>query len=308
MGRPSLEADLSVMRQLSPLITAILAIALLSSMDALIKGVSGVLGTWQIVWLRFVFGLVTVLPFAWPHVRRGVARASLAPNLLRGVLLVVLAACFFFALGRLQLVEAVTLVFTAPIWVTIVARVLLNEPFTARAVAAVVLGFAGVLTVYLAAPAATSGAVDMLGVAAALMAAMLYALVMVLARKQSAHDPVPVMVCLQFVACVVVAAPFGIATWQTPDATAWAAFALIGLLGTIGHLLLVSAFARAKAADLAAAEYTALFWAALYGTLFYEESLGVEHLLGAGLVIAGCAIASRAAPQRVSPSAPIAET
>ena len=288
----------------SPLVTAILAMALLSSMDALVKGMSEGLGTWQIVWLRFTFGLLTVLPFAWPHVRGGIARASLAPNLARGVLLVLLASCFFFALGRLPLVEAVTLVFTAPIWVTVFARVVLGEPFTVRTIVAVLLGFAGVLIVYAAAPARGAGNIDLLGILAALAAAMMYGLMMVLARRQTARDAVPVMVLLQCVAAVAVSAPLAALAWQTPTATQLATFVLIGFLGTCGSLLLTNGLARARAGDLAAAEYTSLFWAAIYGSLFFGESLGLQHLAGAGLVVIGCAIASRAAPERMGAAVP----
>ena len=288
------------MRSLPPLATAIGAIALLSSMDALIKAVSLDLPTWQVVWLRFAFGLATALPFAWPYLRRGLRRASLRPNLGRGVLLVLLTSCFFFALSRLPLVEAVTLVFTAPIWVTVVSRILLNEAFTGRSVGAVVLGFAGILAVYAGAETDAARTRDVAGIAAALCAAVLYAFVMVLARKQSAHDPVPVMVFLQFLACVVMSAPLGLASWLPPADWHWAAFLAIGLLGTLGHLLLVDSFARARAADLASAEYTSLFWAALYGAIFYGETIGVEHLVGAGLVITGCAIAAKAVPVAVA--------
>ena len=287
------------MRHGHPLLAALLAMALLSGMDALIKAATAALGTWQIVALRYAFGLAAVAPFAWPHLRRGVPRSALAPNLARGLLFVATAAQFFFALGRLPLIEAATLAFSAPIWITLFGRLLLGEAITPRALAAVASGFAGVLVVYGADPSAGTGR-DVLGTAAALGAAVTYALAIVLTRRRSAHDPVPVMVAIQSAVALAVAAPLALASWRPVEPTLWAAFAVVGLMGTLGHLLFAGALARARAADLAPAEYTTLLWAFAFGVLFFGERPAAEHLTGAALIVLGCAIAGRAKPQRAA--------
>ena len=287
------------MRAGHPLLGALLAMALLSGMDALVKVATASLGTWQILGLRYAFGLAAVVPFAWPHLRRGVPRASWAPNLCRGLLVVATAAQFFFALGRLPLIEAATFAFTAPLWVVALGRLVLGEPFTPRALGAVALGFAGVVVVHLA--EAPSGAErDALGIAAALGAAVTYALAIMLVRQRSAHDAVPVMVLIQGVAALVVAAPLAAASWRPVEPALWAVFALVGLLGTLGHLLLAGALARARAADLAPAEYTTLPWAFAFGALFFDERPGPAHVLSAGLIALGCLAASRARPERAA--------
>ncbi len=51
-----------------PLMTAILAMALLSSMDALVKFASASVGIWEIVWLRYGFGLAMATPFAYRYI------------------------------------------------------------------------------------------------------------------------------------------------------------------------------------------------------------------------------------------------
>ena len=287
------------MRRGHPLLAALLAMALLSGMDALIKAATDALGTWQIVALRYAFGLAAVAPFAWPHLRRGVPRSSLAPNLARGLLFVATAAQFFFALGRLPLIEAATLAFSAPIWITLLGRLVLGEAITPRALAAVASGFAGVLIVYGADPSAGTGR-DVLGSAAALGAALTYALAIVLTRRRSAHDPVPVMVAIQSAVALAVAAPLALASWRPVEPALWVTFAVVGLLGTLGHLLFAGALARARAADLAPAEYTTLLWAFAFGVLFFGERPEAEHLTGAALIVLGCAIAGRAKPQRAA--------
>ncbi len=222
--------------------------------------------------------------------------------------MILTASCFFFALSRLPLLEAITLAFTAPIWILVIARVLLGEPFTARASSAVGLGFAGVLVVYLFSETDGSGARDMLGIAAALSAAFTLALSLVLVRQRAAHDPVPVMVFLQTVAAFAIATPIGMAAWTGIPANLWIVFAIIGVFGTLGHLLLSSSFARARASDIAPAEYTAFIWAILFGALFFDEWPGPQHIVAAGLIALGCAVASRAKPEMAVPAHPIPET
>ena len=193
-----------------PLVVALLAMALLSAMDALIKLATDDLRTWQIVALRYAIGTVMVVPFAWPHIRRGIPRSSWTPNLLRGALFVGTAAQFFFALSRLCLVEAAVLAFTAPLWFVLMGRLFLREPITTRALTALALGFVGVIIVVLTGHSEgydLAERLDPLGIAARLGAAVTYALAVVMVRHRSAHDVVPVMVLIQRIAAYAVAMP-----------------------------------------------------------------------------------------------------
>lgn len=279
----------------APFLAALLAMALLSAMDALIKGATGALGTWQIVALRYGFGLLATLPFAWPMLRRGVPRGSWAPNLVRGLLTVATAAQFFFALGRLPLAEAATLAFTAPLWLLVLGRVVLGERVAPRATWAVGLGFLGVLVVAASgAGGVGAGPRDPLGTAAALGAAVTYASALILTRARAAHDPAPLMVFVQGTAALAVATPLGLAAWRPMTAELWTLFVAVGLLGTSGHLALVWSLARAGVAEVAPAEYTTLLWAFVFGAAFFGECPRPEQAAGAALIVAACAVAGRA--------------
>lgn len=279
---------------LRPALAVAAAIAVLSGMDAAIKTFGTDVPVVQIVFLRYLFGAVFALPvYLWTGPHR-IDRPRLKANGLRAVVMLVAAGTFFYAITRLPLVEAVTLAFTAPIFVVLIARVMLDEPILPRAVVAIAIGLGGVVLVVSGdAGAEGGGALTAAGIAAALVSAVAYALGIVLLRKHSATSPIPVLVFLQAAIAAALAAPFGLFVWQPLDAASWLTFALIGLLGTVGHLFMAWGFARAHAGRLAPLEYTGFLWALLFGVVLFGEVPALATYLGAAAIVVASAVATR---------------
>lgn len=282
---------------LRPALMVILSIIVLSTMDAMIKGFGPEAVIVQIVWLRYAAGTVFAFVVFFATGPHRINRQSLKANGLRSIVMIVAASSFFFAITRMPLVEAVTLSFTAPIFMVLIARIILGEPVTARAIAGVGLGFFGVLVVVAGdmgtSPVNGGQALMLEGIAAALLAAVAYALGIILLRKHSTHDSIPVLVFLQAAMAMAIMTPIGIATWGGIDLDDLIAFAAIGLLGTVGHLLMAWGFKHAAAARLAPLEYTNLLWATIFGVVFFSERPAVTTLVGAVLIILACVIATR---------------
>ena len=76
-----------------------------------------------------------------------------------------------------------------------------------------------------------------------------------------------------------------------PTHTQWGWLALLGLIATIGHLLMVAAFARANASLLAPFQYVELVSATILGFVVFEDFpepatwLGVAVIVGSGLYV-----------------------
>lgn len=287
-----------------PALVVALSIAVLSSMDALIKSFGPQAAILQLLWLRYaagaVFGLVVYLATG-PH---RITRRSLSANGLRAMVMLVAAGSFFYAITRMPLVEAVTLSFTAPIFMVLIARLVLGEPITRRALLAVAIGFAGVMIVVWGDGGGDSR-LTVEGTVAALFSAVAYAFGIILLRKHSAHDAIPVLVFMQAALSVAIMTPVGILTWAPVAMDDWVKYAVIGLLGTIGHLLMAWGFSRAPAGELAPIEYTNLLWATLFGLVFFHETPAVATYAGAALIVVACFTATR---RGRAPQAPSAET
>jgi drug/metabolite transporter (DMT)-like permease len=275
-------------------VAAIIGVAILSVMDALIKGVSARVPVLEIVFLRFLFGSLTALiVIAW--VRPAFpTRETILANGVRALLIVFTAVCFFYALSVLPLAETMALAFLAPVFIAAFGALILREAIDARVLVALVAGFGGVLViVYGKAEMGTLDDGAILGALAALASAVTYALAMVLLRARARKDSLVVIVSLQnIVPALILIAPAGF-VWITPSAFDWGILAAIGILGVAGHLLLARAFSRAEAAKLAPLDYTSMLWAVLFGYVFFAEVPTPYTFGGAGLIILGALVASR---------------
>lgn len=266
--------------------------ALLTLMDAIIKGLAARYPTFEIAFLRFAFGslwstlLLFVVRPGWP------SKETVQAHLSRSILVVITASCFFFALGRLPLAETVALSFLSPVLMVVFGGFFLNERLDRSIVIALVAGVAGMLLIVgwrLGATTYQPGALA--GVAAILVSTVTYALNIVVLRRRAQRDPALTIVWFQSTAPAVMLVIPAIAVWTPPDLADLATFAFVGGLGVAGHYLLAMAFARAEAARLAPLHYSTLVWGVLFGYLIFAEVPTAATLAGATLIAAGAWIA-----------------
>jgi drug/metabolite transporter (DMT)-like permease len=212
----------------------------------------------------------------------------------RAALMMTTTALFFFALGRLPLVDVFVLSFTAPVFTALFAAALLGERVGGATWGAIALALAGV-AIILAGQGIEQGARrDVIAYAAALGAPVTYALGLVLLRFQTLRESLPVIVFTQSaMIAVVLALPVAL-TGALPAPVHWPAIAALGVLSAMGYMAFVAGLRGLGAARFAVVEYTGLVWATLIGIVVFAEWPGALFWPGAALVIAGCSIASRA--------------
>ena len=276
-----------------PALRAVAGIAILSIMDAVIKAMAVHYPIFQVTFLRFAFGslvattLVTALRPGWP------SSETVKGNLLRSLVGVLTALSFFYALGQLPLAEVLVLSFLSPMFVALFGLLLLREKVDSRVLAAIAVGFGGTLVVVLGQNGGGGGARSLTGVGAALFSAVSYALSMVLLRQRAQRDKFMHIVLLQNIGPAILVAPFAIWVWQPVEMVHLWFFLTMGLLGTTGHILLTTAYAKAEAARMAPLEYTALIWAAGIGYGVFNEIPTWATLGGGLLIVAAAALTSR---------------
>jgi drug/metabolite transporter (DMT)-like permease len=234
----------------------------------------------QFVFLRSIFGLSFFLFTARFYGGLGNLRTSRWKwHLFRTLLATGAMFGFFYGLSRMPLVNALTIAFTAPLFVTGLSVPFLGEHVGWRRWLAVIVGFIGVLIVLRPGQGMFTPAA--IGV---IIAALCYAGLALTARKLATTES-------SFsLAVYVVTGPFLVSltllpgNFTMPTAGGWFLFVLAGLCSALAWVGIVGGYRRAPPAMLAPFEYTAIIGAAIAGYLIWGEVPDVWVVTG-GLVI-----------------------
>lgn len=276
-----------------PFAVACVGIASFTAMDAFMKGLSIALGAYNATLWRTLAGAALGSIFFFGHRLPWPARDTLKLHLLRGAVVSVMAVLWFWGLARVPIAEAIALSFIAPLIAIYLASFLLGETVRPRALTGSLLGLTGVALMLVARARGSYGEEALTGALAILCSAMLYAVNLVLMRKQAQiASPVEVgfFQNLTTAAFLALAAPFFAVVPSLDHAPAIAISAALALFSL---MLLSWAYARAEAQSLVVVEYTGFGWGALYGWLFFREELSWAVLAGTTLIVIGCYIAVR---------------
>lgn len=276
--------------------------ATLALMDAVAKGLGAAFPISQVVLMRYVSAALWLALFigltrgAWPQ------RRYLARHALRSALLCLTAFLFFYGITHLPLAFATALAMSTPIYVALLGILVLGEKATPHIFAALAIGLVGAMVIIAGgdAPSAT-GEASPFAWAAALLAPFTYALIVILLKFHSANEPASAITLAQSALAAVFAVPFALPVFVMPDAGQWLEVALVGFLGALGFLLLISALRHLPASVFSLIDYAGLVWAAGLGYLIFGEVPGASLWLGGALIIAACVVGMRAARHGAAP-------
>ncbi len=275
-------------------IAALAAVAVLSVMDAVMKHLVLVIGIVAVsVWrsaANFTLSALLYLPRrkSWPD------RRTLRVHVIRGIDVTVMAALFFWGIGRVPLAQAIALTFIAPLIAMLLAALFLDEQIGRRSIGGAIIAFAGVIVIVLGQARASLGKDALLGIGAIIGSALCYAGNIVLMRRQAlAAKPLEInfFQCTTVMALWLLAVP--IVGFPASPRLEWTWVIVASLLSTAGTLLFAWGYARGPASYLAATEYSGFLWASLMGWLVFSERVSGYTLAGAILIVGGCLVASR---------------
>lgn len=239
----------------------------------------------QAIWLRFVsqFALIVLLvpAFGFMSARELFQTKQLPAQLLRSLLMALTTAFNFLALLYLRLDQTVTIFFLAPLVVALIAGPVLGEWVGWRRLAAIIVGFLGIVI------AVRPGIADIhpaIGFSFAAMAA--YVWFMLITRRIAGDDPPLVTLNYSLIVGAILGAPFALFDWVTPsDMTTWVLLLLLGVFGGIGHYLFIIAHRLAPASILAPFVYFQILAMITLGYFVFGDLPDIWTLTGAGIVV-----------------------
>ena len=280
----------------------VLGIALFSAMDAVMKGLVLAIGTYATMFWRNLAGIGLSGALYLPRRQGWPDRSTMKIHLARGVLSTFMGFLFFWGIGRVPLAQAVAFAFIAPLIALYLASLILHEKVGSRTVGASFVAFSGVMVIFVGQAQADLGREALIGSLAILVSAVLYALNIIIMRRQAlVAKPLEITFFQSVIVTVTLALALPFVGTSFPPLDQWPLLLLACGLAVASMLLLSWAYARAEASYLAATEYTAFLWAALFGWLVFGEKLSPFTLVGAALIVAGCILAARR-PEEASPT------
>lgn len=258
----------------------VLAALFLSIDGALAKYLTNTLAVSQVVFFRFLITVLLITPWM---ACRGVS--FLGKNRL-----VLLFRCLFgftaaflqyMVYANLPLGDAMTLLYTVPIFVAILSAVFLKEGVTKRLVAYILCAFLGCMAI-IKPRFATVNIYSLVAVLSAFFAALAYVTIKKLHETESFET-----IIFQFAFfSMVVTFLFFYREFQFPTAPEALGLAGLGVCGTIAQLFLTCAYKFDRASVVSPYSYLAILFALIFGFVFWFEIPDLLSLLGMVVIVA----------------------
>jgi drug/metabolite transporter (DMT)-like permease len=263
--------------------------ALFCVLNATMRGLAQQLHPMQTQFLRYLFGVLVMLPFVVRAGWRAYQPQNLGGQFTRGAVHTVGLVLWFVALTKIPLADTTAIGFTGPLFIMIGAWLFLKEPMRWERWLATAIGFGGVLLVVgpkLGLGATGSGGqYHLVMLASAPVFAASFLITKVLTRTEKAS----VIVAWQAISVTLFSLPLALWVWQIPSTAQWLGFAVCGFLGSAGHYCLTRSFSVADISSTQSVKFLDLIWASALGWLMFADVPTQTTLLG-GVVISAATL------------------
>lgn len=263
------------------------AMAMFSSMGVFIRLSAEQLDAMEVVFFRNFLAVLLMLPWL---LRRGfgvLKTKRLGLLTARSVINVVGMAAGFTAVTLIPLAEATALGFTAPLWTTIGAVVVLGEVIRHRRVTALAIGFVGVLLVL-------RPGLDTVSVGSwlALANAFLIACTTLIVKRLTTTERPDAIVAWM----VIIQAPLSLIpalfVWEWPELMTWVWLWCLAAAGTLGHMCWTRAYTIAEVSQLQPLEFVKLPMIGLFAFIAFAELPTIWTWIGGTVIFCSTAYIS----------------
>ena len=255
------------------------AMILFSTMGVFIKLSSSQLHPLEVVFFRNFLALFFLTPWIF-HQRATVFKSNRKKlYTLRAVFNVVGMAAGFTALTLIPLAEATALSFTAPLFATLGAVLILGEIVRQRRIIAIFLGFIGMLIILRPGIEAVSPGA-LLAIANAITIAITVLIVKKLTTTEKPITIVAYMALLQTPMALIPALFY----WEWPSLISWTWLFCLAGAGTIGHLMYTKAIQLAEVSQLQPIDFVRLPIIALFGYIVFAEQPSIWVWIGGAVI------------------------
>lgn len=266
------------------ILCAFLAALGFAIMYALIKGVGLEFGIAQLVFFRSLVALLIFSPMLLQN-RHLLKTNRLKGHLLRSIFGLTSMFCLFVSAPHIPFTDLTLIIFTMPLFVTILSYPLLKEKVARNQYLIVIAGFIGI---FIATEPETNNFTIYYFIAVA--GSALYGLAVITIRQLGETEAPGTTFFYFTIICTILSGctlPFD---WISPNSMDWAYLFGIGVFGGLAQFAMIKAYKLAPANLIAPVEYTQFLWAIVFGLVIWGEVPSLKTYIGA-LIIIGAAFA-----------------
>jgi drug/metabolite transporter (DMT)-like permease len=252
----------------------------MSAAMAIAKMLATDIHAFELNFFRCVFGLVAMIPILATGGFAIMKTKNLRLHVGRGLFGGVGQVCVYYGLVHLSLAVVISITFTRPLFLVVLAVLFLGELVRWRRWTAIAIGFVGVLMV--ARPAIDTVSIPLLVL---VFSTACHASAHVFLKKVSGRDNPMTVVFYYLVISTFVATVPTIMVWTMPTFTQFLWLALTGVLYLMGQGLIALAFRAAEATAIAPFDYARLLYGILFDIVLFTNFPDAWTITGSCVII-----------------------
>ena len=265
------------------------AMLLIPVLDVFAKLLGQTLDPVEVTFMRFFVQTMLMAPLVMWTRQWHVPDGTLGMQFARGVLLAIATVCFFAALRHLPMAEAISIYFVQPLILTALSAVFLGEQIRRRRIIAIIIGLLGVVII-LQPSLVIFGLPALFPLGSALTMAGYVTITRQLAGKAHPYQMqfIVGLTATLFLGAIMLIGPiFEVAgtSFIAPNTQQIEWIIYMGLVATIGHLLIVWAANNAPASVLAPFQYTEIISSVILGYLVFNDLPAKTTVLGVSIIV-----------------------
>ena len=233
----------------------------------------------EVAFFRTIFVLIIFLPLVARNGISSLKSNNIKLQILRAIVGSVAMLCMFYGLSITELAKATALMFTVPIFATILAILFLKEIVGIRRWLAMIVGFTGAVIVLR--PDVELG----FGPLLILCASLMWSSSMLMAKTLTKTDSISSITFWQAAGLIPATFILAVPVWQWPNLSQLFMFLMIAIAGTLVHWFLNEALKRAEISALLPLDYLRLIWSVSMGFIFFNELPHAGLWFGAALIL-----------------------
>jgi len=258
------------------------ALVSLAAMAVATRELSALISIPQILFFRSVCGLLIIGFILWRTNWRQIISPQLPSHFVRNTSHLLAQYCWIYGIIFIPMAEVFAIEFTAPVWTTLLAAVILKERITFPRLVSLFLGLLGIFLI-------VRPGIDAVHPAAlvVLFGAVCFAMAYTMTKKISRTDtPLCILFYMTAIQLPLSFAP-SLFYWDPVTSEAWPYILIIGTVSLAAHYCMARALQIADVAIVVPMDFLRLPLIAVVGALLYSERVEIWVFIGAALILTG---------------------